>query len=77
MFIDFIKKFIINNPQCILKIEPYKWLVVILIYSLSLYFELKKIIESNILLHVYFISKFFMHLKMKLTIYICLKIKLQ
>ena len=41
----FIKKFIINNPQCICKIQPYKWLVVILIRNLPLHFELKKVNE--------------------------------
>ena len=41
----FIQKFIKNNPQCICQIQSYKWLVIILIYSLPLHFELKNVIE--------------------------------
>ena len=43
----FIPKIIINNPQCLCKIQPYKWLVVILIYNLFLHFEFIKVIEMT------------------------------
>ena len=41
----FIQKIILNNPQCICKIQPYKWLAIRLMYHLLLYFELEKVVE--------------------------------
>ena len=37
--------YIFNITQCNCKIQPHKWLIVIFIYNLLSYFDLKRVVE--------------------------------